>query len=367
MNKAVVVILIILVLAAGTVGALFAFGIIGGEQNDTGNLCADGKHTWEVVEKTKVEATCQKEGSATYKCKICGEEKTDVIPKKAHNLSTIYPSNPTCTKDGKKIGEMCDNRGCDYKTGGEVIPALGHTEVNTPAKEPTCTEMGYSGDGTHCSTCMTVIKEPSVKIPAKGHTPVEAGIIEPTCAAPGSKGGTVCGDCGRRLSDPDEIYDQLEEHSAELEVKNDANCMSDGYLECPVCHATEKFQERNPELHNFSIVISPATAPNCATKTNGTTAVMQCSNAGCGLEVGGVEIPWEALHEYGHEDCTIEWQTEFEATETSAGRANGVCSGCNETFSVDIPPISDGTFEEDNNIYDEDKVPNKSKKKKQVA
>lgn len=362
MNKAVVVILIILVLAAGTVGVLFAMGIIGGN-HDTG-VCVDG-HTWEeVVDKTKVEPTCQKEGSATYKCRVCGEEKTETLPKKPHNTSTIFPSDPTCTTPGKKIGEMCVNRGCDYRTGGEDIPPLGHIEVSTPAKEPNCTEMGYSGDGTHCATCMEVLVEPSEKIPATGHTPVDAGEIPATCAAPGSKGGTVCQDCGRRLTDPDEIYEQLEEHSAELVVKNHATCTSDGYLECPVCHATEKFEDRNPDLHNFSEIVTPAVAPNCATKTNGATAVMMCSNPGCGLEVGGVEIKWETLHEYGHEDCIIEWTVEFEATETSAGRANGVCPDCGETFSVDIPPISDGSFEDDNNIYDEDKVPTQKRKKR---
>ena len=363
MKKVIIIVLIVLAVAGGVVGALFAFGVLGGGDDDK-VVCEN--HTWTLIEGSKKEATCTKTGTASYKCKFCDEEKTETLPMKAHALDTIYAKAPTCTQAGNTEGQMCDNRGCDYMVGNEYLPKLGHTEVSTPGKTATCTEKGYSADGTHCEVCMTVITAPSEIYPATGHTYVDAEDVPATCAAPGYIGGDVCKDCGHRGSKPYETIPQLTEHSAEFVVANYATCTTDGYMKCPVCNYQEKFEDKNPDLHQYAVKTA-AVAPNCLTKTDGATAVMECTSPGCGLTVGGNAISWEKCHEDGSEYCTIAWETEFEPTETSAGVKHGVCSGCQKTFTEDIPPITDDNFEEDNNIYPDDIVGERKSKKKKAA
>ena len=50
---------------------------------------------------------------------------------------------------------------------GEVIPALGHKIKLVGAKEPTCTEDGYTGDEV-CTICGEIVKKGEV-IKATGH------------------------------------------------------------------------------------------------------------------------------------------------------------------------------------------------------
>jgi hypothetical protein len=231
---------------------------------------------------------------------------------------------------------------------------LGHVEVDTPAKAPTCTEKGYSEGGKHCANCFTVLVEPAEVYPTIGHNYVDAGYVAPTCAAEGYLGGTRCDACGKIGTEPTEVYDKLEEHSGELVVISHATCTTDGYKECTVCHEQEIFEYKNKDLHQFSTLVEVEVAADCKTKTNGKTAIYQCSNPGCEVKVGGVVIPWETLH---GED--LEWSVTIDPTTESAGEKVATCPVCNVTFREDIPPISDGNFNDDNNIYDDDIIGNK--------
>ena len=58
---------------------------------------------------------------------------------------------------------MCNKVEIAQKT----VPALGHTEVNDPAVESTCTSEGKT-EGVHCSVCSATIVAPTV-IPMKEH------------------------------------------------------------------------------------------------------------------------------------------------------------------------------------------------------
>lgn len=343
MSKFLMMILVVLVLAVGLVSCDSK-----DETPEEPNPCESG-HTWLIEKETP--AKCYAEGSRVLVCEVCSESQTLVLPKAAHVETPIVEKAATCTKPGNKAGSKCLTPGCNYKTGGESIPVLGHVAVDTPAKEPTCTELGYSTGGQHCATCSEVLKAPDETYPTIGHNYVDAGYHAPTCAAEGYLGGTRCDSCGKVGDAPIETYDKLEEHSAELVIISYATCTTDGYKECPVCHAQEVWEQKNKDLHAFNNLIEPAVAASCVTKTNGKTAIYQCSNPGCEVKVGGLEISWETLH---GED--LKWETVIEATKDNAGEKIATCPVCNETFRMDIPPITDGDFNDDNNIYDDDIV-----------
>ena len=207
------------------------------------------------------------------------------------------------------------------------------------------------GSGEHCSVCRDIIVESPVVYDALGHNLVDAGYIAPTCASEGSIGGTHCSRCGHMGEAPTETLPKLKEHSAEFVVISRADCVNDGYSECPVCKVRVKSEDSSPDKHLW-VLSTAEIAPNCETKTDGKAAINKCQI--CDTTVGGGAISWEILHEDGNNACTIVWTETIPATETSAGEKLGACSGCDYTVRVDIPVISDEDFNEDNNIYPED-------------
>lgn len=93
-----------------------------------------------------------------------------------HDMQPATCTQPsTCSKCGKTEGEP-----------------LGHTPVDDPAKEPTCTETGLTA-GSHCSVCGEVF-EAQKEIPALGHDWVEATFSKPqTCRVCGATGEEALG------------------------------------------------------------------------------------------------------------------------------------------------------------------------------
>lgn len=112
-------------------------------------------HAWDEG-TVKAEATCAQAGEVLYTCTLCGETRTESVPKKEHTPG----GGPTCTEP--QICVFC---------GTVLSSAKGHTVETVAATEATCTERGNTA-GTRCSVCGEVLSglEP---IPAKGHTMVD--------------------------------------------------------------------------------------------------------------------------------------------------------------------------------------------------
>lgn len=92
---------------------------------------------------------CVQDGYTQYDCP-CGESYKDhIIPMEGHILQDFAAKDPTCTENGWTAHVGCTR--CDYKT-VEQIPALGHDYVNHPYEAPTCTEIGWESYET-CSRC----------------------------------------------------------------------------------------------------------------------------------------------------------------------------------------------------------------------
>ena len=160
-----------------------------GAKLESGTVINKLGHTWDNGVITK-EATCKEEGSKTYTCSICGDTKTEAIPKKDHTWDEgKVTKKVTCTEDGLKV-YTC--RVC-AETKEEVLKATGHqhTELRNE-KKATCTEEGYTGD-TYCTDCGELIKKGSVTEKAN-HNWQLTKEEKATCEKDGSKTYT-CADC----------------------------------------------------------------------------------------------------------------------------------------------------------------------------
>lgn len=113
-----------------------------------------------------------------------------------------HPSTATCTAPGLQAYYQFDNTsvyGSMYDENKAVItrlqtvPATGHTEVNVPAQEPTCTEWGYAA-WSYCSVCGDPLIE-KVDIRPNGHSTEVIGAYPPTCGKDGFTGVTRCAVC----------------------------------------------------------------------------------------------------------------------------------------------------------------------------
>lgn len=162
---------------------------------DCGQLISKGAvvkaigHSWDSGKVTET-ATCKKEGTKTYICSICGDTKTETIPKKDHTWDEgKVTKKATCTEDGLKV-YTCKNCG---ETKEEILKATGHqhTEVRNE-KKATCTEDGYSGD-VYCKDCGELIKKGSAT-EKSDHDWKVTSEEKATCEKDGSKTYT-CADC----------------------------------------------------------------------------------------------------------------------------------------------------------------------------
>ena len=144
------------------------------------------QHQWDSGKETQ-KASCESTGVKTYTCSVCKGTRTETIPAKGHNFTTVSETKPTCEKEGTKnlFCSQCFNS----KT--ETTPALGHSyDAGVITTEATC-----EADGVKTYTCATCKGTKTVVVEAKGHNFATATVTkEATCEVAGTKTGTctVC-------------------------------------------------------------------------------------------------------------------------------------------------------------------------------
>ncbi len=197
-------------------------------------------HNWDAGDIIKA-ATCEGEGEQSYRCTVCGQDKTEIIPATGHvwdenyivdkvatcteeGLESIHCQNCEKTKDSKTIAALghnwdkreiikaatCEGEGeqtyhCTVcgQDKIETIPATGHVwnENYTVDKAATCTEDGLKS--IHCKKCAKT--EHVTVIPMKNHTAVDDPMIDATCKATGLTKGIHCSICGQIIVAQKEI------------------------------------------------------------------------------------------------------------------------------------------------------------------
>ncbi len=358
--KGVLYILLCLVIIAAAAAGIFMYmnGMFNFSDDDTVE-CTD--HEWKTI-NTK-NATCLAEGSKQYRCKLCSEEKTEVLSALGHETQTIQAKAATCTSEGKTEGTECKR--CETVITPSVeLDMLPHQLVTTYPEPvlPTCTSNGYVG-GVHCSVCKTTVTPPQ-QTPALNHEYVPAENVAPTCASDGYEGGVWCKHCHKYNEPPTVVIPAItDRHTGTIVPDKDgegnilkANCSEDVYGECDVCGERLVIEAKSSDKHDW-VMISEEELPDCKTGTDGHTAAYECSV--CKIAIGGDVISHELCHDPDSEYCTLKQRDSYiiEPDEDTAGRVVVECTGnCGLTYETDVPPLGSGDFNEDNNIYPDDMV-----------
>ena len=110
-----------------------------------------------------------------------------------HSYDEAVTKPASCTETGVKT-YTCAKCGDSYT---ETIPAAGHTTETRSAKEPGCTEAGYTGDAV-CTVCGKTVEQ-GQSIPAAGHS-YQSTVTAPTCTQQGYTTHT-CSRCGDSYAD----------------------------------------------------------------------------------------------------------------------------------------------------------------------
>lgn len=158
---------------------------------------------------------------------------------KHEETSIVNAKDPACTEEGY-TGDVVCNKCNETVTPGEAIPATGHTEsqIIPTLKAATCTEDGYTGDKI-CEICEAVLETGEV-VPAFGHTEelLNENAKKAGCTEDGYTGDQICRQC-REIAIPGEVIPATGHTEGELMYVSEPTCVTEGYTGdafCTVCN-----------------------------------------------------------------------------------------------------------------------------------
>ena len=290
-----------------------------GGMNYNDNYVAAKGHSWDNGTVTKA-ATYTETGIKTFKCKDCGETRTEEIPSLDKTYHILQVVAPTCTSEGYTIYECNEVPGLTYK--GDFTDKTPHTyDEGVVTKEATIYEKGVKT--FTCSACGDTYTE---DIPMVEKTWHKGDTVAPTCT---EQGYTVyiC-DQDATLTENRDFVDALDHDWGEGVVTKAATCTEDGEktFTCSRDGATKT--EVIPAVgHKWDdgTVTTPATCEASGVKT------YKCLNDGC------TETKTEEIAALGHnyDDGVVT----TEPTYTENGVKTFTCHNCGDTYTESIPAL----------------------------
>ena len=202
-----------------------------GTKLSSGEVISKKAHDYEV--KDRQEPTCTTDGYVLSVCKVCRDEKQEILPATGHQHTEIRNKKEATCKDKGYTGDVyCKDCGEKLSDGKTIAKTTEHTwDGGKVTKAATCTEKGVK---TYtCTVCGATKTE---EIAATGHQHTEVrNKVEATCTKEGYSGDVYCTDCGTKLSSGTEIARKA--HEYEERERNEANCKRNGYIlfVCKVC------------------------------------------------------------------------------------------------------------------------------------
>ena len=199
------------------------------------------QHQWDSGKET-TKATCEATGVKTYTCSVCKGTRTETIPAKGHNYTTVSETKATCEKDGKKT-LFCSQ--C-LKNKEEVTKATGHSyNDGVITTQPNCETAGVK-----TYTCANCNGTKTEKINPTGHS-FNAGTIkvQPTCTKEGVKTAT----CSRCNVTKDVAIEKIAHKFDNGTVTKQPTCVEAGSktFKCTACGTTGT-EEVKALGHNYS-------------------------------------------------------------------------------------------------------------------
>ena len=212
-----------------------------GGMNYNDNYVAAKGHSWDNGTVTKA-ATYTETGIKTFKCKDCGETRTEEIPSLDKTYHILQVVAPTCTEQGYTV-YICD-QDATLTENRDFVDALDHDwGEGVVTKAATCTE-----DGEKTFTCSRDGATKTEVIQAVGHKWDDGTITTPaTCEASGVKTYKCLND-GCTETKTEEIA-ALGHNYDDGVVTKAATCTEDG---------VKTFTCQNDKSHTYTEVI-PAT------------------------------------------------------------------------------------------------------------
>ena len=264
-------------------------------------------------ESVTVDATCTKEGSATYTCTLCGDSYAETIPATGEHSYESVTVDATCTKPGS-VTTTCAVCG---DTSAEEIAALGH-DYACVVTEATCSKAG-----SKVYTCTRCADTYSEVIPATGAHDYAYVSEVATCTEPGTATGT-CTVCGKVVVEKVESLG----HDYACAV-TEATCSKDGQKVYTCTRCDDTYTEVIPATgkHTYKTVTVDATCAEDGATTH-TCAV-------CGDAYTEV-IPATGKHTYTSKTV--------DATVTEDGAVIYTCTVCGHSYSEVIPAIGETTY-----------------------
>lgn len=297
-----------------------------GTKLSSGEVISKKAHDYEV--KDRQEPTCTTDGYVLSVCKVCRDEKQEVLPATGHQHTEIRnKKEATCKAEGYTGDMYCKDCGEKLSDGKTIAKTTEHTwDAGKVTKAATCTEKGVK---TYtCTVCGATKTE---EIAATGHQHTEVrNKVEATCTKEGYSGDVYCTDCGTKLSSGTEIARKA--HEYEERERNEANCKRNGYIlfVCKVC-GDEK-REVLPKTDHQHTEIRNKKEATCT--EGGYTGDTYCTDCGKKLS-SGKETPAT-----GH--IHIGYLGKKEATcENDGYTGDAYCKDCGITLKIgkNIPAL----------------------------
>ena len=297
-----------------------------GTKLSSGEVISKKAHDYEVKDRQK--PTCTTDGYVLSVCKVCRDEKQEVLPATGHQHTEIRnKKEATCKAEGYTGDMYCKDCGEKLSDGKTIAKTTEHTwDAGKVTKAATCTEKGVK---TYtCTVCGATKTE---EIAATGHQHTEVrNKVEATCTKEGYSGDTYCTDCGEKLSSGTEIARKA--HEYEERERNEANCKRNGYIlfVCKVC-GDEK-REVLPKTDHQHTEIRNKVEATCTDE--GYTGDTYCTDCGEKLS-DGKKIPAT-----GH--IHIGYLGKKEATcENDGYTGDAYCKDCGITLKIgkNIPAL----------------------------
>ena len=184
--------------------------------------------------------TKSEEGELELTCGVCGDTRTEPLPKLNETDYAVTTTSSTCAENGKEEYVLRDS---EYEVRVVLQNALAaHTPSERKGEAEATCEIDGSTGYVVCTVCGEVLEEERI-LPKLGHEYVEESRTDATCESEGK----ITREC-KRCGDVEEEVVPMLAHTLQVVAAKTATCMRDGWIEhltCTECGAM--FSAKDPE------------------------------------------------------------------------------------------------------------------------